>query len=446
MEKLIIRGAKVLKGEVLVSGSKNVALKALVASCLTDQEVVIENIPLISDVYIMADIIRELGGKVEFKDHKVKVRVKKIKSEKILLEKAAEIRTSFMFLSPLLARINRAIVPNPGGCRIGARPIDRVISGLRRMGVFIRYESRDGYFHAQVGKDGLKGTAYRFSKNTHTGTETLIMAAVLASGRTVLENAAQEPEIDELVNFLNQMGAKIVRVKPRTIIIDGVKKLHGGKLRVSPDRNEVVTFAIAAIISEGDVFIKKINKLGLLEFLDVLAIAGGGYEEKEDGIRFYYKGELNPTKVTTFPYPGFMTDWQGPWAVLMTKAKGTSVIHETVYENRFNYVSELEKMGAKFTLFNPKVKNPDKVYNFNITDDGNFLHAVKISGPSKLHNAVVTISDLRAGATLVLAALAAEGESIIFGAEHLDRGYEDFDKRLKLLGADIERIEDETVR
>lgn len=443
MEKLIVKGGKKLKGQVSVSGSKNVALKALVASCLTDEEVVIENIPLISDVYIMADIIRELGGKVEFRDHEVKVAVKKIKNEKILLQKAAEIRTSFMFLSPLLGRAGSAVIPNPGGCRIGARPIDRVISGLRKMGVSIRYESRDGYFHAQVGKEGLKGITYRFSKNTHTGTETLIMAGVLALGRTVLENAAQEPEIDELINFLNQMGAKIRRVKPRTIIIDGVKKLHGGKLRVSPDRNEVVTFAIAALITEGDIFIKKINKLGLLEFLDMLAIAGGGFEEKDDGIRFFYKGELHPTKVTTFPYPGFMTDWQGPWAVLMTTAKGTSVIHETVYENRFNYISELEKMGANFTLFNPKVKNPDKVYNFNIKDGGNHFHAVKIEGPTKLHNAVLTISDLRAGATLVLASLLAEGESIIFGAETLDRGYEDFSKRLKALGADIERAQHE---
>lgn len=443
MEKLIINGGKKLKGTIEVSGSKNVALKALVAACLTEEEVVIENIPLISDFFVMAEVIRQLGGEVTFKDHVVSIKMKKFDTHKILLEKAAEIRTSFMFLAPLLARGGKAIIPNPGGCRIGARPIDRVISGLKKMGVSVKYQSKDGYFHAVLGKDGLKGIGYRFSKNTHTGTETLIIAGVLARGRTVLENAAQEPEVDELINFLNQMGAKIRRVKPRTVIIDGVPKLHGAKFRISPDRNEVVTFAIAAILTEGDIFIKKINKLGLLEFLDLLAIAGGGFEEKEDGIRFFYKGKLNPTKVTTFPYPGFMTDWQGPWSVLMTKAEGESIIHETVYENRFNYVEELEKMGGTFELYNPKVKNPDKVYNFNVTDDKNFFHALKIYGPVKLHNGVVSVSDLRAGATLALAALSAQGESVVFGLEHLDRGYEDFDKRLKRLGANIERINDE---
>ncbi|HKC14624.1 MAG TPA: UDP-N-acetylglucosamine 1-carboxyvinyltransferase [Patescibacteria group bacterium] len=443
MERLVIKGGKKLKGTVEVAGSKNVALKALVAACLTQEEVIIENIPLISDVFVMTEVIRVLGGEAEFKDHILSVKMKKFDTSKILLEKAAEIRTSFMFLAPLLSRTGKAIIPNPGGCRIGARPIDRVINGLKKMGVSIKYQSKDGYFHAYVGKGGLKGIKYKFSKNTHTGTEALIMTAVLAEGRTVLENAAQEPEVDELINFLNQMGAKIRRVRPRIVIIDGVEKLHGAKFRISPDRNEVVTFAIAAILTEGEIFIKKINKLGLLEFLDVLAIAGGGFEEKEDGIRFYYKGELNPTKVTTFPYPGFMTDWQAPWSVLMTKAQGASIIHETVYENRFNYVEELQKMGGNFELYSPKVKNPDKVYNFNVTDDKNFSHAVKIYGPTKLHNGMVMVSDLRAGATLVLAALAAEGESVIFGLEHLDRGYEEFDKRLKKLGADIERVSDE---
>ncbi|MEK7060989.1 MAG: UDP-N-acetylglucosamine 1-carboxyvinyltransferase [Patescibacteria group bacterium] len=443
MERLVIKGGKKLRGTVEVAGSKNVALKALVAACLTDEEVIIENIPLISDVFVMTEIIKELGGEVNFKDHIVSVRMRKFDTYKILLEKAAEIRTSFMFLAPLLLRTGKAIIPNPGGCRIGARPIDRVINGLKKMGVIIKYQSKDGYFHAIVGEAGLKGIKYRFSKNTHTGTEALIMAAVLAKGRTILDNAAQEPEVDELINFLNQMGARIRRVKPRTVIVDGVDKLHKAKFRISADRNEVVTFAIAAILTEGDIVIKKINKLGLLEFLDVLAIAGGGFEEKEDGIRFYYKGKLKSTKVTTFPYPGFMTDWQGPWSVLMTKAQGMSIIHETVYENRFNYIEELEKLGANVELFNPKVKNPDKVYNFNVTDDKNFFHAARIFGPAKLHNGVVTVSDLRAGATLVLAALSAQGESIIFGLEHLDRGYEKFDKRLKKLGANIKRINDE---
>lgn len=440
MNKFIIKGERKLKGEISIFGSKNVALKILVAACLTGEEVIVENVPLISDFITMGDIIVHLGGKVLFKDHAVSIRLSKFSSEKISLEKAVEIRTSYMFLAPLLARVGKAIIPNPGGCRIGARPIDRIVDGLKKMGVEIQYSSKDGYFHA-VAPKGLTGTQYKFPKNTHTGTETMILAAVLAHGRTILENAAEEPEIDELIDFLNQMGAKIVRKNSRTIVIDGVSRLKGTKFRIGPDRNEVVTFAVAAIITGGDIFVKDINRNGLNEFLDALKTCGGGFEEKKKGIRFFYKGELTATNVVTSFYPGFMTDWQGPWAVLMTKANGISTIHETVYENRFTYVEELTKMGANIELYNPKLSDPEEVYNFNIKDDKrNFFHAARITGPTKLHNAILNISDLRAGATLVLAALAAKGESTIFGVEHLDRGYEQFDKRLKNLGAKIRRV------
>jgi len=443
MDKFIIKGGKKIKGTISILGSKNVALKVLVAACLTSDEVIVENVPLISDFLIMADIIEHLGGKVKFIDHSVSVKVDQFKSEKISLDKAAEIRTSYMFLAPLLARLGEAVIPNPGGCRIGARPIDRIVGGLKKMGVSIKYNSKDGYFHATA-PNGLKGTTYRFSKNTHTGTETMILAAALAKGRTILENAAQEPEIDELIGLLNRMGAKIVREKERRIVINGVLKLHGTNFKIVPDRNEVITFAIAAIITEGDIFIKDIRRRGIEEFLEMLKKAGGGYEEKNNGIRFFYKGQLKPTDTTVTFYPGFMTDWQGAWAVLMTKANGISTIHETVYENRFTYVEEIRKMGAQFDFFNPKIKNPEKVYNFNIRDDnGKNFHAVKICGPTNLHNGVLNITDLRAGATLVLAALAANGESILFGVEHLDRGYEQFDKRLRQLGANIKRVKEE---
>ncbi len=440
MEKFIINGGKKLKGEISVSGSKNVALKALVAACLTDEEVVIENVPLISDFLIMAEIIKELGGKVTIRDHEVSIRLEKFKKNKISLDKAAEIRTSFMFLAPLLIREGKAVIPNPGGCRIGARPIDRIVDGLRNMGVDIDYISEDGYFHATRSSKGLSGTKYRFVKNTHTGTETMILAAVLAKGKTVLENAAQEPEVNELIGFLVKMGAKVKRTALRTVVIEGVKKLHGARFRVSPDRNEIVTFAVSAVITKGDIFIKDIQREGLTDFLNTLEKAGGAFEERKNGIRFYYKGELNATDVATSFAPGFMTDWQGPWAVLMTTAKGVSTIHETIYENRFSYVNELKKMGAHIELYNPKVNNPNKFYNFNIKDDNNYFHAEKIFGPTRLHNGVIDVADLRAGATLVLAALIAKGQSAVFGIEHLDRGYEQFDKRLKSLGADIKRV------
>lgn len=430
-----------------VSGSKNSALKALVAACMTKEEVTIENIPLISDFFIMKDIIEELGGTVKITDHRAVVQMKEFAKTEISLETAARIRTSSMFLAPLLSRVGRATIPNPGGCRIGARPIDRTIEGLSRMGALVSYRSEDGYFHARLSSPKRKrltcGT-YRFTKNTHTGTETLILAAALAEGTTILENAAEEPEIDELIKLLNAMGGRIERRGNRTITIHGVERLHGTTITIQPDRNEVVTLAVAAIITRGDIFIPDIKKGPILAFLNALSSAGGGIEETSRGIRFFAKGSLLARDVTTGAYPHFMTDWQGPWAVLMTKARGTSVIHETVYENRFGYASELIKMGADITLFNPVVENPETFYNFNMEDNKHeYFHAIKIRGPVDLHNAVVTMTDLRAGATLLLAALAARGTSVIFGVEHLDRGYERLEERLRSLGADIERTHDE---
>lgn len=440
METFVIKGGTKLKGEMSVSGSKNVALKAMVAACLTDEEVVIENIPLISDFRVMVDIIEELGGKVKIKDHTAIVKIQKIKKTRISLEKAASIRTSAMFLAPLLARRGEAIIPNPGGCRIGARPIDRIIKGIEKMGVSVVYDSHDGYFYL-TSKDRMKSINYKFEKNTHTGTETLILASVLARGETILDNAAEEPEVSELINLLNLMGANVRRVNRRKIIINGVLKLHGAKFRILPDRNEIVTFAIAAIITKGDIFIKDIDTKGLEEFLDILKKAGGGFEKKNNGIRFYYINGVSPTNITTSFYPGFMTDWQGPWLILMTQGEGISTIHETVYENRFGYVGELRKMGAKIELFSPVVRDPKEFYNFNFEDNKpEYKHAARIYGPVDFHNAAINISDLRAGATLVLAALAANGESVVFGVEHLDRGYEDFDRRIKKLGGNIKRV------
>jgi UDP-N-acetylglucosamine 1-carboxyvinyltransferase len=445
MEKLIVNGGRKLTGTVGVSGAKNVALKAMVAACLTDEEVIIRNVPLISDFMIMAEIIKELGGEVKIIDHVAYVRMKNFKKEKITLEEAAEIRTSAMFLSPLLARMGKAIIPNPGGCRIGARPIDRTIKGLEKMGYSISYMSDDGFFYLKKNGSAKKNEiVYKFEKSTHTGTETLLMIAALLDGTKVtLQNSAAEPEIDELINLLNQMGAKILRTDERTIVIEGVKKLNGTEFTIGPDRNEIVTLAIAAIITKGDILIKGAQNVDLSPFVQRLELAGGGVEQKGDGIRFFYKGELTSVDVTTSTYPGFMTDWQGPWAILMTQAKGTAIIHETVYENRFGYVAELKKMGADITSFNPEVKNPEEVYNFNLCDnDPEYFHAIKIKDLTPLHNAVVEVSDLRAGATLVIAALAATGESVILGIEHLDRGYEKLEERLKALGADIKRIKE----
>lgn len=443
MDKFIIIGGKKLQGEVEVSGAKNVALKAIVAACLTEEIVQIENIPLISDLFVMTEIVEELGGSVKIEDHKLTVEMKSFSKNKIALERAAETRTSAMFMAPLLARQKEAIIPNPGGCRIGYRPIDRTIDGLKKMGAEIDYKSDDGYFHMKV-KNKLIGIDYTFKKPTHTGTETMILASVLAQGKTILRNSAREPEIDELIVMLNNMGAKIKKQDEKTINIEGVSKLKGVRHVIGPDRNEVVTLGIAALLTKGDITVKNINGIDLNEFINKLKISGGGVESKNNNIRFFYKGELKAIDMETTPYPGFMTDWQAPWTVLMTQARGESIVHERVYESRFGYVSELKKMGADIELFNPEVINPESFYNFNIEDDHEKnKHAAKVKGPRELHNAVVTITDLRAGATLVLAALAAKGESIIKEVYHLDRGYESFEKRLQKLGADVRRVDDE---
>jgi UDP-N-acetylglucosamine 1-carboxyvinyltransferase len=439
MEKFVVTGGKKLTGSITVSGAKNAALKALVASCLTDEEVIIDNFPIISDLYVMKDIITILGGNLLIKNHTVFVQVKNMVSKRIPLDMAARIRTSAMFIAPLLVRTGKAVIPDPGGDRIGARPIDRIVNGLKKMGVSILYNDEDGYFYAKAEK--MHPTEYTFTKNTHTGTETLILASVLGVGKTVLKNAALEPEVDELISLLNLMGAKVFRSGVREITIQGVKKLHGVRFRILPDRNEIATFAIAAILTKGDITVKDVAEVDLHAFLSSLIKAGGAYERIGNDIRFFYTKELNATNIHVGVHPGFMTDWQAPWAVLMTQANGESMIHETVFEYRFGYVKELRRMGAHITFYDPVVKNPDSVYNFNLRDDKpDYFRAIKISGPTYLHNAVVTITDLRAGATLVLAALIAKGTSTIFGLDQLDRGYEKFEKRLSLLGAQIKRI------
>lgn len=438
-EKFIVRGGKSLNGSCEVSGAKNVALKAFVAACLTDEKVILHNIPLISDLRIMVEIIEDLGGTVEIEDHTATIHLEQFKKIDITLDQASHIRTSSMFLAPLLIRNKEAIIPNPGGCRLGARPIDRTIDGLRQMGADINYLSDDGYFHATA--DTLHGVDYTFEKNTHTGTETMIIAAVCASGKTLLKNAAEEPEIDELINLLNAMGGKIKRTEHRVIEIEGVEKLHGAEVSIKPDRNEVVTFAIAAVVTKGDILVRGATKGELGSFIEKFEAVGGGLEETSDGLRFFYKGPLSATDVITAPYPGFMTDWQAPWAVLMTQADGTSIVHETVFENKLQYVSDLKKMGANAELFNPPVEDKQQVYNFNLDDDRpEYYHAVRIKGPKKLHNAVVTMHDIRAGAAVLLAALCATGETSIHGIRLIERGYEKIEERLRGLGADIEKV------
>ncbi len=436
MKKYIINGGRKLSGEVTISGAKNIALKAIVAACLTQEKVVIRNIPKISDVYNMLDLVKSIGGVVTIDGHTVTIEAGELSTFTIPLEAGAKTRTSTLFLAPLLARAKEAIIPNPGGCRIGARPIDRIVDGLEKMNVEILYNSEDGYFHAKT--QGLKGTIYRFSKNSHTGTETMILTAVLADGKTIIQNAALEPEVDSLIELLNMMGARVTRKDGREIEIIGVSELHGAEYTLPQDRNEVATFAIASILTGGDIFIQDVDLKSLDAFINECKKAGVSVEVRGSDIRFYRTGDILPTNITTNPHPGFMTDWQGVWALLMTQANGTSYIHETVYENRFGYMKELNKMGAEISFVNPEMGNYDEIYNFNYDPKQEYHQKIEIKGPTALHNAVLSMSDLRAGATLVLASLIASGTSVIYGIEQVQRGYEKFDERLKMLGADIE--------
>lgn len=441
MDKLKITGGNKLSGEIKVSGAKNVAMKVILAGLLTNDEILVKNVPHISSVIGTAEMLKPLGLKTTFNsDHTMVVNGDKLKTHMISLEVGQLYRTATMVLGPLLSRFGQAVVPNPGGCRIGRRPIDRHIGGLKSMGAKIEY--KDGYFWATAAK--LKGTHYKFASNTHTGTETLILAAVLAEGETILENAAQEPEIDNLILLLNLMGGKIRRINQRKIVIQGVKKLSGCEFTVMPDRNEAVTFAIAAIASGGDITIEDCQRNYLKNFLETLTKSEGGWEPiSNDKTRFFADKKLKSTDVITKPYPGFMTDWQAPWALLMTQAEGVSSIHETIYEDRFGYVDQLRKMGARIDFYHPKVADPKRFYNFNWSDrKRDNCQGIKIHGPTKLHNAIMDVSDLRAGITLVLAALIAEGESVIRGIEHIERGYENIEERLRILGGNIKREED----
>ncbi len=442
MDKLVIKGGIPLKGKVQVGGAKNVAMKVILAGLLTDEKVTVTGVPHISSVTGTADIIRPLGARVEFTNHTLTVDASKLKNVQVPLAVGGLYRTATMVLGPLLCRLGRAKVPNPGGCRIGQRPIDRHIEAIKSMGANIKYNSQDGYFYASAKR--LQGTVYQFAKNSHTGTEALILAAVLAHGETIIDNASAEPEVDDLIRLLVLMGANIRRISQRKIIINGVKKLHGTTFTIMPDRNEVITYAIGALATMGDIIIKGTQREYLKEFLQKLDEAGASWEPIDSlTTRFYTNSKLKATHIITQPYPGFMTDWQAPWALLMTQSEGHSTIHETIFEDRFSYVAELQKMGADINFYIPDVANPEDFYNFNYQDKRHDrCQAIKIKGPTTLHNAFLKMTDLRAGATLILAALTAKGESYVYGLEHIDRGYENIDERFRQIGANIKRLKE----
>lgn len=436
MEKFIITGGKPLQGEVGLCGAKNSGFKLMIAALYSDEPCAIRNFSKIGDIQSTAQIIRELGGKVVFgENHILQVSGLGLKEQKFSEKTGRLSRASTYFIGPLLHHFGKTILPIPGGCKIGRRPLDRHIEGIKALGAQVKILGEQYEISGQ-----LKAAKYRFPKNTHGGTDIMIIAAAGAQGKTILENAAVEPEVDDLIGFLNRMGAKIKRTEPRTIVIEGVNEFNPADYSVMPDRNEAVTFACAALATKGDVFVRQADSKVLKVFLEAVEQIGGGFEIKNGGIRFYHKGDLKALNIVTRPYPGFMTDWMAVWMILMTQTKGECIVHETIFENRFAFVSALQKMEAKIELFNPQVPNPDEIYNFNLEDDKpeNF-HAARVSGPTTLHGIDQEITDVRAGASLILASLIAKGKSELSGIEHVDRGYENLDGRLRSLGADIKR-------
>jgi UDP-N-acetylglucosamine 1-carboxyvinyltransferase len=436
MNRFIIQGGKPLFGKVKIGGAKNASYKLIIASLLTDQKVTLKNIANIGDVVITRAVAQSLGAKTKASNNTLTIESQHLSNFKVEEKIGQKSRCSTVFAAPLLVRFGKAQVPFPGGDKIGCRPIDRHLRGLKSLNIDFCQKGINYFLQTK----GIIGSNYRFEKNTHTGTETLIMVASLAKGETLLKNASQEPEVDELITFLNKMGGKIKRVAPRTIKIIGVKKLHGTTHTLMPDRNEAVSFAVAALATKGDIFIENIKAGPLTAFLRKVKEAGGGYEIKNHGLRFFYQQPLRSCNITTSPHPGFMTDWQPLWTTLMTQAQGKSKIVERIHNFRFHFVADLKKMGAKITLFNPKVQNPDRFYNFNLFDDKKeYFHAAEVSGPSLLKPIKTKVSDIRAGATLVLAALIAKGKSTLSDIYHIDRGYEHLDLKLKKLGANIKR-------
>ncbi len=441
LSKLIIKGGQPLKGEIEVRGSKNAATKMMVASILTDKICTIKNMPLSEDIDITAELCKTVGSKISWKDHMCQMETPEVVTS-IVPELSRKNRIPVLALGPLLHRRGVAEVPVLGGCPIGHRPINFHLDALNRMGVKI--ERREKSYYAEAEK--INGADIDLPYPSVGATENIILTAVLADGATEIKNAAVEPEILNLIDMLLKMGAKIsCDIQNRSIKIIGVTSLGSAEVEVMPDRNEIVSFAVAALATSGDVLLKDVvpeldfgcggKEEYMKSFTEKITEMGGGYEAKPEGLRFWGQSPYKKVFVETAPHPAFMTDWQQPFGVLLTQTEGESIIHETVYEDRFGYAKDLIRMGADITVSDEclgrgKCRFQGQTFN----------HSAKVRGLTKLHGAEINITDIRAGIAHVIAALVADGESIVSGVEHIDRGYEKIDERLRSLGADIKRI------
>lgn len=419
MEQYAIKGGNPLVGEVEIGGAKNAALAILAASIMTDETVLIENVPDVRDTNVMMQAIESIGGIVEHIDrHTIRISGKSIMDLVIEDDFIKKIRASYYLLGALLGKYNKAQVTLPGGCNIGLRPIDQHIKGFRALGADVRIEH--GFIIAEAEK--LRGGHIYMDVVTVGATIDVMMAAVLAEGQTIIENAAKEPHVVDVANFLNSMGAVIRGAGTDVIRIKGVSKLHGTEYTIIPDQIEAGTFMFAAAVTKGDVTVKNVIPKHLESISAKLMEIGCELEESDDAVRVVAAKPLSHTHVKTLPYPGFPTDMQPQITVALGLSKGTSIVTESIFENRFKYVDELTRMGASIKV------------------EGN---TAIIDGVAKYTGASISAPDLRAGAALVIAGLAAEGTTVIDDIKFIERGYEDFHIKLKNLGAQIERVSSE---
>ncbi|HDD0826836.1 UDP-N-acetylglucosamine 1-carboxyvinyltransferase [Staphylococcus aureus] len=421
MDKIVIKGGNKLTGEVKVEGAKNAVLPILTASLLaSDKPSKLVNVPALSDVETINNVLTTLNADVTYKKDKnaVVVDATKTLNEEAPYEYVSKMRASILVMGPLLARLGHAIVALPGGCAIGSRPIEQHIKGFEALGAEIHLENGNIYANA---KDGLKGTSIHLDFPSVGATQNIIMAASLAKGKTLIENAAKEPEIVDLANYINEMGGRITGAGTDTITINGVESLHGVEHAIIPDRIEAGTLLIAGAITRGDIFVRDAIKEHMASLVYKLEEMGVELDYQEDGIRVRAEGELQPVDIKTLPHPGFPTDMQSQMMALLLTANGHKVVTETVFENRFMHVAEFKRMNA------------------NINVEG---RSAKLEGKSQLQGAQVKATDLRAAAALILAGLVADGKTSVTELTHLDRGYVDLHGKLKQLGADIERIND----
>tara|TARA_B110000263_G_scaffold250146_1_gene270856 strand:- start:491 stop:1783 length:1293 start_codon:yes stop_codon:yes gene_type:complete len=429
MDKIQIYGGKPLSGTIVIGGSKNASLPVMCASLLTDEPLILGNVPHLADITTMANLLSQHGVEVSLEGHDdneghigrvLSLHAKDINNTKAPYDLVRKMRASVLVLGPLLARAGEAEVSLPGGCAIGTRPVDLHLNGLRQLGANISVDG--GYIYASAPK-GLFGSRIIFPKVSVGATENLILASVLAKGKTVLQNAAKEPEINDLINCLNAMGAKIKGIGTSALTINGVDKLHGARHAIMPDRIEAGTYAIAAAITGGKINLSGARLNDITTAVDSLRLAGINIQRSPNGILVdRSNSELKSINIETAPYPGFPTDLQAQFISLMSVANGTSIVTETIFENRFMHVPELQRMGADITV-----------------DGGSAI----VRGTRKLTGAPVMASDLRASASLVLAGLIAEGKTTVRRIYHLDRGYERLEEKLASVGAEIIRLKDE---